>query len=333
MSIIERSNPFLAAAYPSALIDTARTGDTAQVAQPVNVTPNPARTRVIALERFAISITALTVLGHLFLGFEQSPIIPISAVVFAYVFDLGLEFLDSSARRRPARYGTSVRSVYTFLLPSHITALACSMLLFAGGVVWPYLLAVAAAVTSKHVVKVPVKGAWRHVLNPSNTGIVVVLLLFPWVGIAPPYEFTENVQQPIDWILPIVILVAGTMLNGKLTGRGPLILAWVGGFTAQALARSIFADHYFVAAITPMTGVAFILFTNYMVTDPGTTPSSRRGQIMFGLVCAFWYGALMSAHIVFGLFFALVLTCVTRGLWCYWHAWSHRSRADAKDAA
>ena len=33
-----------------------------------------------------------------------------------------------------------------------------------------------------------------------------------------------------------------------------------------------------------MTGVAFLLFTFYMVTDPATTPVTRRGQIAFGAV-------------------------------------------------
>jgi len=31
-----------------------------------------------------------------------------------------------------------------------------------------------------------------------------------------------------------------------------------------------------------MTGVAFVLFTNYMITDPGTTPMAGRAQFMFG---------------------------------------------------
>ena len=63
-----------------------------------------------------------------------------------------------------------------------------------------------------------------------------------------------------------------------------------------------------------MTGVAFILYTFYMVTDPATTPSSARGQVTFGAAVGFTYGLLMVCHIVFGLFFALSIVCVGRGV-------------------
>ena len=43
-----------------------------------------------------------------------------------------------------------------------------------------------------------------------------------------------------------------------------------------------------------MTGVAFVLFTNYMITDPGTTPTvGHATQFMFGSGVAIVYGVLM----------------------------------------
>jgi enediyne biosynthesis protein E5 len=69
-----------------------------------------------------------------------------------------------------------------------------------------------------------------------------------------------------------------------------------------------------------MTGVAFLLYTFYMVTDPATSPSSPRGQIVFGAAVACAYAALMLAHVVFGLFFALTIVCALRGLVLYWEA-------------
>jgi hypothetical protein len=67
----------------------------------------------------------------------------------------------------------------------------------------------------------------------------------------------------------------------------------------------------------PMTGLAFLLFTFYMVTDPPTTPSSTRNQIFFGASVATLYGVLMVMHVVFGLFFALAITSLVRGTWLY----------------
>lgn len=286
---------------------------------PTNLTPIPkkkADPRLKALQRFALSISVLTIAGHLFLGFEQSPVTPVATLAFAYVMEVGLEVLDARLNERPLRFDKrSPRSVMAFLLPAHITALACAMLLYAGPVLWPYLLATALAITVKYMIKAPVNGRWRHVMNPSNFGIACVLLLAPWVGIAPPYMFTANVTELFDWLVPLVVVVLGTMLNTKLTGKWPLIVGWVGGFIAQAALRSLLEGGSFVAAISPLTGVAFILFTNYMITDPGTTPRGRRNQLFFGVGCAAWYGVLMTFHVVFGLFFALVATCLTRACW------------------
>ena len=52
----------------------------------------------------------------------------------------------------------------------------------------------------------------------------------------------------------------------------PLILAWLGGFVLQAAVRSLIQGTPMVAALLPVTGMAFLLFTFYMVTDPATTP-------------------------------------------------------------
>lgn len=268
--------------------------------------------RIKALVRFAASITTFNILGHTVLGFEQSPVTPIATALFAYVLELGLETIQARVQHRAPRYAGGIRSLVTFLLPAHIAAMATGMLLWGSSLLWPYLFAVSVAITAKHVVKAPVAGRWRHTMNPSNTGIVATLLLFPWVGIAPPYMFTASVQQPIDWLLPIGILGAGTMLNVKLTGKAPLIMAWVGGFIVQAVLRWLLLDHSLAGALGPLTGVAVVLFTNYMITDPGTTPVARRGQVAFGLTCAAYYALLVTLHVSFGLFFALVATCLSR---------------------
>jgi hypothetical protein len=59
----------------------------------------------------------------------------------------------------------------------------------------------------------PVGVPTRHYLNPSNFGIAVTLLLFPSVGIAAPYHFTENLGPVGDWVLPMVIICTGSILN------------------------------------------------------------------------------------------------------------------------
>lgn len=287
--------------------------------------------RLGGLRRFAIAITILNILGHVFFGFEQSLAQPLVALATAYSVELFLEFIDARFNRRPLRFlGGGARKFVDFLLSAHISGLACAMLLYANETLGPVIFAAVVAICSKCLLRAPLeKGGTRHFFNPSNFGITITLLAFSWVSVAPPYQFTENMTGVGDWILPGVIICTGTFLNARFTHRLPLIAAWLGGYVAQAALRSVFFDSAFGAALVPMTGVAFILYTFYMVTDPATTPAGRREQIAFGFSVAAVYGLLMMAHVVFGLFFALTIVCTVRGLWMYAMRWARRREGDA----
>jgi Na+-translocating ferredoxin:NAD+ oxidoreductase RnfD subunit len=182
------------------------------------------------------------------------------------------------------------------------------------------------------LLRAPFGNGTRHFFNPSNFGITVTLLVFAWVSVAPPYQFTENMTGFGDWVLPAVIICTGTFLNARFTHRLPLIGAWLGGFVTQAALRSFFFDTPFGAALVPMTGVAFILYTFYMITDPATTPAGRREQIAFGFSVAAVYGLLMVMHVVFGLFFALTIVCTVRGLGMYASRWLRGHAREEIDA-
>jgi len=236
-----------------------------------------------------------------------------------------LELIDARCNRRPLRFlGGGPRKFVEFLLSAHITGLACAMLLYANERLGPVVFASVVAICSKCVLRAPTERGTRHFFNPSNFGITLTLLVFSWVSVAPPYQFTENMTGAGDWILPAIIVCTGTFLNARFTQRLPLIAAWLGGFVAQAALRSLFLDTAFGAALIPMTGVAFILYTFYMVTDPATTPETRRDQIVFGLSVAAVYGLLMVAHVVFGLFFALTIVCAVRGVGMLAMRWIRR---------
>lgn len=288
-------------------------------AEPSNsVLAVPAR-RNKALFRFALSISVLNVVGHLVLGFEQAPVVPICAVLVAYVVNLALEWVDAKACGRTPGYRGGPRALMYFLLPAHIAALACSMLLYADNL-WPYLFATVLAISSKYIVRINVGGRLRHFLNPSNFAIAVTLMLMPLVGFTPPYMFLNNTDGPVDVLIPLGVVIAGTMLNAKLTGKMPLILAWLGGYVAQAVLRTVLFDDVLLATLGMMTGVAFVLFTNYMITDPSTTPVGIRGQVVFGLSTALVYGALISAGVAYAIFFALTLVCAGRGVGMWFSA-------------
>ncbi|HST54099.1 MAG TPA: RnfABCDGE type electron transport complex subunit D [Pyrinomonadaceae bacterium] len=286
--------------------------------------------RLGGLRRFAAAITILNILGHTVFGFEPAWAQPLVALATAYGMELLLEAVGAWAHKRRPKFLGTPREFVDFLLPAHITALAVAMLLYADEQYWMIAFATAAAIASKTMLRAPVGRGRRHFFNPSNFGITITLLLFPVVGIAPPYQFTELFSGAGDFVLPCIIIASGTFLNAKFTGRLPLIAAWLCGFALQACVRSLVFGTPAVAALTPMTGVAFILFTFYMVTDPATSPARKRSQILFGAGVAAVYGFLVVCHIVFGLFFSLTIVCALRGVRLYADAFEVRQQERAR---
>jgi hypothetical protein len=295
----------------------------------LNFYPNRSpKLRLFALWYFCILLIVWNIAGQTILGFEQSNLQPIAAVIAAIVFSMALDWMESWKSGRATRWSGGWKNFANFLPTCIIPGLACSMLTYSNERLAPLLFAVAVSLASKHLIRVPIgNGLRQHVFNPSNIGITLTLLLMPDVGMAPAYQFTENLTGAWHWILPAIILATGAIIHAKFTGRFPLVLAWFAGFAIQALARIAAFDLPFAVPFVPMSSAAFIVFSLYMIPDPATTPLRPAGQVMFGLAVAALYGVLFIEHVVFGLFIALALTSACRGLGLYVaHAWSESRR-------
>lgn len=286
---------------------------------------------ITALRRFAISISIFNIAGYIFLGFEQPWAWPFVALATGYTTELVLEKIGARVEKRNPRYaGKGFKGLMEFLFPAHITSLALNMLIYVNDRIFVMMFAVVLAVAAKWILRAPGRnGTLKHYMNPSNLGILMVLILFPWGSIAPPYHFTEGLDDIGSWILPGIIIVTGTMLNAKLTGRMWLIMGWLSFFALQAIVRGILFDTAITGALLVMTGVAFILYTNYMVTDPGTTPSKPFPQFAFGAGVAVFYGLFMVAHIAYGLFFATAIVCLIRGMFLWGLHFVNKAKAQA----
>lgn len=271
--------------------------------------------RLFALWYFTILMIVWNVLGHTTLGFEQSWATPVVAVITAIFVSMFLDWVDATAKNRELRFTGSVGRFVNFLPACLIPAFACGMLLYANERLWPVIFAVTLSIGSKVILRAPVgNGHTQHIFNPSNFGVAATLLLFPDVSFAPPYHFTENITGLWDWGIPLIVLATGLIVHGLFTGRLPLVGAWVGGFVLQAIVRAKLAAAPFFVPLMPMTSAAFIVFTLYMIPDPATTPLKPSRQALFGFAVAMVYGTLQLLHIVFGLFFALLIVCAVRGL-------------------
>ena len=284
---------------------------------------NNPKMRLFALWYFTTLMIIWNVLGHTTLGFEQSWATPLTAIATAVAVSMFLDWIDARARNREVRFAGSVGNFLNFLPACLIPGFACGMLLYANDRLWPMVFAVVLSIGSKLILRAPVgNGRTQHIFNPSNFGVATTLVLFPEVGFAPPYHFTENITGLWDWGLPMIVLVTGIIIHALFTGRLPLVAAWVGGFVLQGIVRAkLFGTPLFVP-LMPMTSAAFILFTLYMIPDPATTPLKPARQAWFGFSVAMVYAVLQILHLVFGLFFALVIVCAIRGAslhaWAWW---------------
>ena len=284
---------------------------------------NNPKLRLFALWYFTTLMIVWNLVGHTVLGFEQSWATPITAITTAIAVSMLLDWIDARANDRELRFTGSVGAFLNFLPASLIPGFACGMLLYANERLWPVVFAVVLSIGSKLILRAPVgNGHTQHIFNPSNLGVGTTLVLFPDVGFAPPYHFTENITGLWDWVVPMVVLVTGIIIHALFTGRLPLVAAWVGGFILQGVVRAkLFGTPFFVP-LMPMTSAAFILFTLYMIPDPATTPLKPSRQMLFGFSVAMVYAILQVLHLVFGLFFALIIVCAIRGLslhvWALW---------------
>lgn len=281
--------------------------------------------RLAGLRRFAITISVVNILGHIVLGFESSWAQMFVALLTAYATEIVLEIVDARANQRAYRFAGGIWKLIDFLLPAHIAGLAVSMLLYTGELLLPFVFAAAVAIASKALFTAPVDKSKRHFLNPSNTGIAMTVLLFPALAPIMPWQFTEGLSTGTSRAFPVLLVCLGIFMNWRYSKRLPLVLGWVIAFALQGELRCVMNDLPFIVGLIPMTGVGFVLFTFYMVTDPGSTPTDWREQVIFGSMIGLVYSLLVLAQVSYGFYYALFIVCFSRGLILHFKAAKQRT--------
>jgi len=140
---------------------------------------------------------------------------------------------------------------------------------------WPYAMCAILSIMSKYVLRVDD----RHIWNPSNFGISAMLFLAP-VVVAP-----LSVQFGNSIVPMIVIWCLGTFIISRLK-RFHICASYVGAFVLLAAVRSALTGQGFLAEVAPITGPPYQLFIFFMITDPKTTVSTKRGQIIAAIMVA-----------------------------------------------
>ena len=142
---------------------------------------------------------------------------------------------------------------------------------------WAYALCAAISIMSKYVLQV--KG--RHIWNPSNFGISILLFL------APLTVSSLTIQWGNSYSAMAVIWAVGTYIIWRLK-RFHICATYVVSYVVFAGLRSLLSGHPFLAELAPITGPVYQLFIFFMITDPKSTVSTRKGQMLvaFGVAAA-----------------------------------------------
>jgi len=157
---------------------------------------------------------------------------------------------------------------YPHAASAYITGISVGILLRSTAF-WPYAVCAAIAITSKYVLRY--KG--RHLWNPSNFGICVVLFLLPASSTMLSIQWGNNLGSLV------VIWLLGSVIIWRLR-RFHISATYAIAFILLAVLRAYIIHEPVLSEISPITSPEYQLFIFFMITDPKTTVRSRSGQIL-----------------------------------------------------
>ena len=237
-------------------------------------------------------ITCILLAGHLSFGILESYQKTLLAIVTSIVLELVLGRIFFHKWLHPAS--------------AYITGISVGILVRSPAF-WPYALCSAISITSKYVLRV--KG--RHIWNPSNFGISVMLFL------AAETVATLSIQWG-NYLLPMLVIWAlGSIIIWRLR-RFDITGIYVASFIAFAFLRSWMTGSPWQSEIAPITGPMYQLFIFFMITDPKTTVRGRRGQCVVVFLVALFEMVLRLYQIVYAPFYALFIVGPTAMLIEIW---------------
>jgi enediyne biosynthesis protein E5 len=226
-------------------------------------------------------ITCILLAGHLSFGILESYQKTLLAIATSILLELGLGWIFFRRWIHPAS--------------AYITGISVGILVRSPAF-WPYVLCSAISITSKYVLRVKN----RHIWNPSNFGISVMLLL------AVEAVATLSIQWG-NYLLPMLVIWAlGSVIIARLH-RFHITGIYVASFLVFAFLRSWITSSPWQSEVAPITGPMYQLFIFFMITDPKTTVRSTRGQCIVVFLVAVVEMILRLLQVVYAPFYALFM--------------------------
>jgi enediyne biosynthesis protein E5 len=226
-------------------------------------------------------ITSILLVGHLSFGILESYKKTGLAIAASLLAELLL--------------GRAFTGKWPNLASAYITGISVGILVRSPAF-WPYAICAIVSIMSKYVLRV--KG--RHIWNPSNFGISVLLFL------APETVASLSIQWG-NYLLPMVVIwVLGSVIIWRVR-RFHITVTYVLCFVIFAFLRSFITGSPWQSEIAPLTGPMYQLFIFFMITDPKTTVRSKSWQCVVVAIVALVEMILRLDQVVYAPFYALFL--------------------------
>lgn len=162
--------------------------------------------------------------------------------------------------------------------------------------IWPYIITAILSIMSKYVLRY--KG--RHLWNPSNFGISWMLFMAPLDVAGLSIQWGSNfLGLAVIWILGLAIVYRAKRFHVTIT--------YIISFLILAYVRSLIVGDTFLAEVSPLTGPMYQLFIFFMITDPPTSVSTRKGRIIVVILIALVEFVLRLNSFIYAPFYALFL--------------------------
>lgn len=236
--------------------------------------------------------------------FDKRYLAPILVTLVLVVGQVTFGFLESWSRTALA-IGTSILvelvlgrlyfGKWPHLASAYVSGISVGMLVRSPEF-WPYAVCAAISIVSKYVIRVD----GRHIWNPSNLGIVAMLVLASDTVAGLSVQWGNNLlPMAVVWVFGAAIIHA--------VGRFHITFTYVVSFIAFSALRAAVTGHPWLSEVAPITGPMYQLFIFFMITDPRTTVRPVWAQSLVAFLIAALEAVLRIYEFVYAPFYALFL--------------------------
>jgi Na+-translocating ferredoxin:NAD+ oxidoreductase RnfD subunit len=207
-----------------------------------------------------------------------------------------------------------VRGVWFFPSGALLSGLIVALILSPAAPWYVPAITAALAVASKYLLRTK----QGHIFNPAALALVAAYFLFAtgqdWWGALP--------DLPLPFL--IVLLATGLFVADRVN-KLPMVLIFTGCYFLVFAAYAYAGDPARVAEIFRAPDVnATLFFALFMLTDPPTSPTRYRDQVVFGLIAALVSFAVYS---MLGGVYYLLAGLLVGNAWEMWRRLTARTRA------